>query len=138
MMMVDCDDNDVDKVKTIELRFYSSRFSLNRKEPTKSKEDDLESTLQSNKRNQPSVYFYLSETAKLIQRLWNFSACGQLATEEALQEANSLRRISWEIHDKPSCLDFLVDVDGPKLLTEVLRSLYQKHPNIFSPEELVG
>ena len=61
---------------------------------------------------------------------------GQLATEKAHWQAISLRRISVEIHDKENCVDFLVDVDVPQLLTEVLRSL-QKFP-VFSSEEQVG
>lgn len=35
-------------------------------------------------------------------------------------------------------MDFLVDVDVPKLLTEVLRSLHQKYPNVFSSEGQVS
>ena len=138
MVMVDCDDDDVDKVKTIELIFTVVVFLGIGKNQTKSKEDDLESTLQSCKKNHPCVYFYPSETAKIIQNLRNFLECGQLDTEEALGEANSLYQIYMIINNEPSCVDFLVDADGPKLLTEVLRSLYKKHPNIFSPEEQVG
>ena len=140
MMMVDIDDHDVDKVKTIEWRFYSCFvvFLSVGENQTKSKADDLESTLQSYKKNPQGVYFCLLETAKLIQSLRKFLEGGQLDTEEALWEAHSLLRISMIIHSKPSCLDFLVDVHGPKLLTEFLRSFYLKHPNIFSPVEQVG
>ena len=140
--MVDIDDHGVDEVKTIECRFYSCFvvfLSLGENQ-TKSKEDDLESTLQSYKKNHPSVYFFLSETVKIIGSLRIFLACGQLATKGAFTEADSLFNIS-ESHGEPSgavVADFLVDVDGPKLLTEILQSLYQKHPNVFSSEQQVG
>ena len=142
MMIVDIDDHNIDKVKTIEWRFYSCFvvFLSVRGNQTKSKEDDLESTLQSYNKNHARVNFYLSETAKNIRNLRNLLACGQLATEEALREAAFFGNISALHRERRGAIvaDFLVDVDGPKLLTEVLRSLYQKHPNIFSPEELVG
>ena len=144
MMMVDIDDHDVDrdKVKTIKLRFYSCFvvFLLVGENQTKSKEDDLESTLQSYTKNHPRVDFYLSETVKIIRSLRNLLACGQLATEEALRGADFFRKISGLHKERRGAIvaDFLVDVDVPKLLTEVLRSLYQKYPNVFSSEEQVG
>ena len=67
-------------------------------------------------------------------------ACGQLASEEGFTEADSLFDIS-SLHREPSGVivaDFLVDVDVPELLTEVLRSFYQKYPNVFSSKEQVG
>ena len=66
--------------------------------------------------------------------------CDSLATEKARAEADSLLNIS-KSHDEPggdTVAAFLVDVDVPELLTEVLRSLYQKYPNVFSSEEQVG
>ncbi|XP_074615176.1 uncharacterized protein LOC141874718 isoform X1 [Acropora palmata] len=107
------------------------------KNQTKSKEDDLKGTLQSYKKNHRSVYLYLSETEKLIRSLRNFLACGQLATEGAFWKADSLVAIFRKVPDETSgavVVDFLVDVDVPKLLTEVLRSLHQKYPNVFSSE----
>lgn len=103
---------------------------------TKSKEDDLESTLQSYKKNHPSVQVNLSKSAKIIRSLRNSLACDSLATEGVLVEAASLFDIS-RSHSEPSCAivtDFLVDADVPELLVEVLRSLYQKYP-VFSSEE---
>ena len=142
MMMFDIDDHDVDEVKTIECRFYSCFvvFLSVGENQTKSKEDDLESTLQSYTKNHPSVYSFLSETVKIIGRLRNFLACGQLATKGAFTEADSLLTIS-ESHREPRgavVADFLVDVGVPKLLTEILQSLYQKHPNVSSFEQQVG
>lgn len=111
------------------------------KNKTKSKEDDIESTLQSYKKNHPSVYPYLLQTAWLVRYLRNSLACGQLATEGAFSRADALYQIFSAIPDEPSgaiVVDFLVDVAVPKLLTDVLRSLDQKHPNISSSEEQVG
>ena len=139
-MIVDIDDDNVGKLKTIKLRFYSCfcRFCFSEgKNQTKSKENDLESTLQSYEKNHPSVYLYLSETAKIIQSLQNALACGQLATEGALSKAESLSQLP----EEPSgtiAVDFLVDVAIPELLTEVIRSLYQQYPNVFSSERQVG
>ena len=138
--MVHINDHDVDKVKAIEWRFYSYFvvFLLVGENQTKSKEDDLESTLQSYNKNHPGVNFYLSETANNIRNLRNLLACGQLATEKALMGAVFFRKISALHREWTIVADFLVDVDGPKLLMEVLRSLYQKYPNVFSSEEQVG
>ena len=86
-----------------------------------SEEDDL------------SVYSHISQAAKIIQDLRNLLARGQLATEEALSKAISLREIS----DEGTCVDFLAHVDVPQLLTDVVRSLYQKVP-VFSYKEQVG
>jgi len=111
------------------------------KNQTKSKEDDLKGTLQSYKKNHRSVYLYLSETEKLIRSLRNFLACGQLATEGAFWKADSLVASFKKVPDETSgavVVDFLVDVDVPKLLTEVLRSLHQKYPNFFSSEGQVS
>ena len=142
MIMVDVDDDDVDKAKTIELRFYScfAVFLPVGENQIKSKEDDLQSTLQSYKRNYSSADLRVSETAKLIRSLRNFLACGQLATEGALREADSFFEISKLLREPSGAIvaDFLVDVDAPKLLTEVIRSLHQKYPNVFSSEEQVG
>ncbi|XP_044170066.1 uncharacterized protein LOC122954100 [Acropora millepora] len=85
---------------------------------TQSEEDDL------------SVYCHISETAEIIRSLRNLLARGQLATEEALDEAISLRDISY----KATCVEFLLHVDVPQLLTDVVRSLYQKVP-VFSSKE---
>ena len=86
-----------------------------------SEEDDL------------SVYSHISQAAKIIQNLRNLLANGQLATEKARTEAISLRKFS----DEATCVEFLVHVDVPKLLTDVLRSLYPKVP-VFSYEQQVG
>ena len=80
-----------------------------------------------------SVYSHISKATKIIQNLRDILARGQLATEEARTEAISLRRFSV----KATCVEFLIHVDVPQLLTEVLRSLYQKVP-VFSSEEQVG
>ncbi|XP_044170071.1 uncharacterized protein LOC122954105 [Acropora millepora] len=138
--MVDVDDDDADKVKTIEWRFYSCFvvFLSGRKNKTKSKWDDLDSTLQSYMKNHRSVYLFLLKTSKLVRSLRHFSACGQLATERAFWIVDSLSRIFWGTPDEPRRVivsDFLIDVDVPKLLTEALRLLCQKYPNVFSPEE---
>ncbi|XP_067056443.1 uncharacterized protein [Acropora muricata] len=87
-----------------------------------SEEDDL------------SPYFHLSEAAKIIQTLRNLLACCRLATEEAREEALSLRTISDEATCEATFVAFLVQFDAPQQLTEVLRSLYQNVP-IFSSEE---
>ncbi|XP_067030956.1 uncharacterized protein [Acropora muricata] len=121
--------------KDAHVNFVGRRKALKKegKNQTKSKENDLESTLQSYEKNHPSVYLYLSETAKIIQSLQNALACGQLATEGALSKAESLSQLP----EEPSgtiAVDFLVDVAIPELLTEVIRSLYQKYPNVFSSE----
>ena len=92
------------------------RFSVSVGEnQTKSKEDDLESTLQSYKKNHPRVDFYLLETAKTTRSLRNLLACGQLATEEALRRVVFFRKISG-LHSEPKgaiVADFLIDVDVP-------------------------
>ena len=143
-MMVDADEHNVGKVKTIKLRFdscFCRFFFLDGKNQTKSKENDLESTLQSYKKNHQSFYPYLSETTKIIRTLQNSLACGQLATEGVSSTAETLSQISSAIPDESRgaiVVDFLVDVAVPKLLTEVIRSLYQKYPNIFSSERQVG
>lgn len=143
-MMVDVDDDNVGKVKLIKLRFYScfsGFFFPGGKNQTKSKENDLESTLQCYKKNHPSIDLYLSETTKTIRSLQNALACGQLATEEALSKAESLSQSFSAIPDEPRdaiAVDFLIDVAVPKLLTEVIRSLYQKYPNVFSSDRQVG
>ena len=90
------------------------------------------------KKDHPSVYLCISETAKIIRNLRKFLAYDQLATEGALREANSLGEISIKIHNEESAVEFLVGVDVPKLLTDVLRSLYEEYPNVFSSEEQVG
>ena len=120
---------------------FLSFFFPGGKNQTKSKEDELESTLQSYKKNHPSVHFFLSKTAKIIQSLRNSLACGQLATEGAFSKGESLFQIFSAIPNEPSAaivVDFLVDVTVPKLLTEVIRSLFQKYPNVLSPEGQVG
>ena len=80
-----------------------------------------------------SVYCHISETAEIIRRLRNLLALGQLATKEALSEAISLREIS----NEATFVEFLLHVDVPQLLTDVLRSLYPKVP-VFSSKEKVG
>ena len=105
-----------------------------------SEEDNLSSMLQSYKEDHPSFYPHISETAKIIQSLRDRLARGQLATKGALTKADSLFTIS-TLHRQPIgaiVADFLVDVDVPELLTEVLRSLYKKYPNLFSSVEQVG
>ena len=96
--------------------------------------------LRSYKEHHPSFYPHISETAKIIQSLRDLLARGQLATKGALTKADSLFNISM-LHRQPIgaiVTDFLVDVDVPELLTEVLRSFYQKYPNLFSSVEQVG
>ncbi|XP_015780024.1 PREDICTED: uncharacterized protein LOC107357902 isoform X3 [Acropora digitifera] len=102
-----------------------------------SEEDNLSSMLRSYKEDHPSFYRHISETAKIIRSLRNLLARGQLATKGALTKVDSLFNIS-TLHRQPIgaiVADFLVDVDVPELLTEVLRSFYQKYPNLFSSEE---
>lgn len=103
---------------------------------SKSKEDDLKNTLQLYKKNHRNVYIYLSETEKLIRSLRNFLASGNLASEAAFWKADSLVGVHVKLPDEQSTtlvLDFLVDVNVPDLLTEILRSLHHKNPNAFSP-----
>ncbi|XP_015753418.1 PREDICTED: uncharacterized protein LOC107333164 isoform X7 [Acropora digitifera] len=121
------------------LNFIGRQKALKKdgKNQTNSNENDLESTLQSYEKNHPSVYLYLSETAKIIRSLQNSLACGQLATEGVSSKADTLNQISSVIPDEARgaiVVDFLVDVAVPELLTEVIRSLYQKYPNVFSSE----
>ncbi|XP_015780019.1 PREDICTED: uncharacterized protein LOC107357901 [Acropora digitifera] len=109
-----------------------------RENKTKSKWDDVDRTLQSYKKSHPSVYLYLLKTAKLVRSLRHFSACGQLATKRAVWKVDSLSQIFWRTPDEPRraiVVVFLIDVDVPKLLTEVLRLLCQKYSNVFSSEE---
>ena len=103
-----------------------------------SEEAELRSTLRFYKKNHPSVYPLIVKTAKIIRSLQNFLVCGQLGTEAALRGATSLSEMSFEIHDEENCVKFLVDVDVPQLLTDVLRSLYQNFFPLFSSEEQVG
>ena len=120
---------------------FLSFFFSDGKNQTKSNENDLESTLQSYEKNHPSVYLYLSETAKIIRSLQNSLACGQLATEGVSSKADILNQISSAITDEVRgaiVVDFLVDVAVSELLTEVIRSLYQKYPYVFSSERQVG
>ena len=121
--------------------FLSFFFFPDGKNQTKSNENDLENTLQSYEKNHPSVYLYLSETAKIIRSLQNSLACSQLATEGVSSKADTLNQISSAIPDEARgaiVVDFLVDVAVPELLTEIIRSLYQKYPNVFSSERQVG
>ena len=90
MIMVDIDDHDVDKVKTIEWRFYSCFvvFLSVGENQTKSKEDDLESTLQSYKKNHPRVDFYLSETAKTTRSLRNLFSMRPAGYRRSVKESS--------------------------------------------------
>lgn len=102
----------------------------------KSKEDDLKTTLLSYKKKHRSVYVYLTESEKLIRSLRSLLASGQLATEGAFWKADALVAIYTKIPDQPSrtlVVNFLIDVNIPKLLTEIVRTLRGSYPEAFYP-----
>lgn len=104
----------------------------------KSKEDELKKTLQFYKKNHRSVYVYLSEAEKLIRSLRSFLMSGQLATEASFWKADALVALSIKIPDQQSktlVFNFLVDVDLPETLIEIVRTLRQKYPQAFSELE---
>ena len=104
----------------------------------KSKEDELKKTLQAYKKNHRSVYVYLSEAHKLIRSLWSFLMSGQLATEASFWKADALVALYTKIPDQQSrtlVLNFLVDVDLPETLVEIVRTLRRKYPQAFSETE---
>jgi len=105
----------------------------------KSKEDELKKTLQAYKKNHRSVYVYLSEAEKLIRSLRSFLMSGQLATEASFWKADALVVLYTKIPEKQSrtlVLNFMVDVDLPETLTDIVRTLRQRYPQAFSePQE---
>ena len=105
----------------------------------KSKEDELKKTLQYYKKNHRSVYVYLSEAEKLIRSLRSFLMSGQLATETSFWKADALVALSTKIPDQQSrtlVLNFLVEVNLPETLIEIVRTLRQKYPQAFSETEI--
>lgn len=95
----------------------------------KSKEGDLKKTLLSYKKNHRNVYVYLSESEKLIRGLRSHLASGQLASNEAFWKADGFVGLYGKIPDPASrhlLVNFLVDVDLPELLTEVIRILRRR------------
>jgi len=63
---------------------------------------------------------------------------GQLATEASFWKADALVALYTKIPDKQSrtlVLNFLVDVNLPETLIEVVRTLRQKYPQAFSFSE---
>ena len=104
----------------------------------KCKEDQLKKKLQAYKKNHRSVYVYLSEAEKLIRSLRSFLMSGQLATETSFWKADALVALYTKIPDQQSrtlLLNFLVDVDFPETLIEIVRTLRQKYPQAFSQPE---
>ena len=82
------------------------------------------------------MYVYLSECEKLIRSLRSFLTSGQLATEGAFWKADALVGVYTKISDQPSrtlVVNFLVDVNVPEFLTEIVRTLHGSHPDAFSP-----
>ena len=60
---------------------------------------------------------------------------GQLATEASFWKADALVALNTKIPDQQSrtlVLNFLIDVDLPETLIEVVRTLRQKYPHAFS------
>ena len=110
----------------------------------KSKEDDLTKTLLSYKKNHRNVYVYLSECEKLIRGLHSYLASGQLASNEAFWKADGLVGLYGKIPDPASrhlVANFLVDVNLPEFLTEIVRilrrRLYHEEPS-QAGEKTVG
>lgn len=104
----------------------------------KPKEDDIKKTLQTYKKKHRSVYVYLSDSEKLIRSLRSYLTSGQLATEGAFWKADALVAIYTKIPDQPSrtlVVNFLVDVNLPEFLTEIVRTLHGSHPEAFSLEK---
>lgn len=102
----------------------------------KSKEDNLKTTLLSYKKKHRSVYVYLSESEKLIRSLRSLLVSGQLATEGAFWKADALVAVYTKIPDQPSrtlVVNFLIDVNIPELLTEIVRTLRGSYPEAFYP-----
>jgi len=100
--------------------------------------DELKKTLQAYKKNHRSVYVYLSEAEKLIRSQWSFLMSGQLATEASFWKADALVALYIKIPDQQSrtvVLNFLVDVDFPETLVEIVRTLRLKYPQAFSDTE---
>lgn len=72
---------------------------------------------------------YLSESEKLIRGLRSHLASGQLASNEAFWKADGFVGLYRKIPDPASrhlLVNFLVDVDLPELLTEVIRILRRR------------
>lgn len=109
------------------------------REKDKSKEDDLlKTTLLSYKKKHRSVYVYLSEGEKLIRSLRSYLMSGQLATGEAFWKADALVGLYTKIPDQESrtlVVNFLVDVNLPESLIEIVRTLRGNYLEAFSQEE---
>ena len=106
---------------------------------SKPKEIDLKTMLQTYKKNHRSVYVYLSESEKIIRSLRSYLGSGQLATEAAFWKADALLSVYTKIPDQSSRTivgNFLVDVNLPELLTDVVRALQRSHPEAFSLQRL--
>ena len=106
---------------------------------SKPKEIDLKTMLQTYKKNHRSVYVYLSESEKIIRSLRSYLGSGQLATEAAFWKADALVAVYTKIPDQSSRTivgNFLVDVNLPELLTDIIRTLQRSHPEAFSLERL--
>ena len=73
---------------------------------------------------------YLSESEKLIRGLRSHLASGQLASSEAFWKADGFVGLHGKIPDLAS-RHFLVDVDLPEFLTEIVRILRRR----LYPEE---
>lgn len=72
---------------------------------------------------------YLSESEKLIRGLRSHLASGQLASNESFWKADGFVGLYGKIPDPASrhlLVNFLVDVDLPELLTEVIRILRRR------------
>ena len=77
---------------------------------------------------------YLSESEKLIRGLRSHLASGQLASNEAFWKADGFVELYGKIPDLASrdlVVNFLVDVDLPEFLTEIVRILRRR----LYPEE---
>lgn len=95
--------------------------------------------LQTYKKNHRSVYVYLSESEKIIRSLRSYLDSGQLATEAAFWKADALAAVYTKIPDQSSWTivgNFLVDVNLPELLTDIVRTLQRSHPEAFSLDRL--
>lgn len=106
---------------------------------SKPKEIDLKTMLQTYKKNHRSVYVYLSESEKIIKSLRSYLGSGHLATEAAFWKADAFLSVYTKIPDQSSRTivgNFLVDVNLPELLTDVVRTLQRSHPEAFSLQRL--
>lgn len=106
---------------------------------SKPKKIDLKTMLQTYKKNHRSVYVYLSESEKIIRSLRSYLGSGQLATEAAFWKADALAAVYTKIPDQSSWTivgNFLVDVNLPELLTDIVRTLQRSHPEAFSLDRL--